>query len=191
VNAPGSCTAGAFFWVCDETPLETGGESGAARHICGLAHRLPLHAVPAGARGDSKPFGRARAQKWLSAAVRQQLLDAIYAGQPIRSVLRDLNLTPNQVWGLPKTDHAWSAAHEAALTATRRDDLKHGTNAAYVQGCVCVSVESISGSGRLRTAAKRPSLVVRRTRSRRWRAWDGDVLLASIVGNLANPIGEL
>src|SRR5829696_1710009 len=26
---------------------------------------------------------------------------------------------------------------EAALTATRRDDLEHGTNAAYVRGCVC------------------------------------------------------
>jgi len=26
---------------------------------------------------------------------------------------------------------------EAALTATRRDDLQHGTNAAYVRGCVC------------------------------------------------------
>jgi hypothetical protein len=26
---------------------------------------------------------------------------------------------------------------EAALTATRRGDLKHGTNAAYVAGCVC------------------------------------------------------
>jgi catechol 2,3-dioxygenase-like lactoylglutathione lyase family enzyme len=23
------------------------------------------------------------------------------------------------------------------LTATRRDDLQHGTNAAYVHGCVC------------------------------------------------------
>jgi hypothetical protein len=26
---------------------------------------------------------------------------------------------------------------EAALTATRRNDLEHGTNAAYVAGCVC------------------------------------------------------
>jgi hypothetical protein len=24
-----------------------------------------------------------------------------------------------------------------ALTASRRDDLQHGTNAAYVHGCVC------------------------------------------------------
>jgi hypothetical protein len=31
----------------------------------------------------------------------------------------------------------WSAVLEAALTATRRDDLQHGTNAAYVRGCVC------------------------------------------------------
>jgi hypothetical protein len=31
----------------------------------------------------------------------------------------------------------WSGALDAALTATRRDDLKHGTNAAYVAGSVC------------------------------------------------------
>jgi hypothetical protein len=41
------------------------------------------------------------------------------------------------VWGLTKTDEEWSTALEKALTATRRDDLKHGTNAAYVAGCVC------------------------------------------------------
>jgi hypothetical protein len=52
-------------------------------------------------------------------------------------VLRDLGLTPNQVWGLAKTDDKWSAALEAALMASRRDDLQHGTNAAYVRGCVC------------------------------------------------------
>jgi hypothetical protein len=69
--------------------------------------------------------------------MRQQLLDAILSGQPFRTVLRDLDLTSNQVWGLTKTDDDWSAALEAALTATRRDDLQHGTNAAYVHGCVC------------------------------------------------------
>jgi hypothetical protein len=52
-------------------------------------------------------------------------------------VLRDLGLTSNRVWGLAKTDQEWSAKLEAALTATRRDDLEHGTNAAYVAGCVC------------------------------------------------------
>jgi hypothetical protein len=67
--------------------------------------------------------------------VRQQLLDAIYAGQPFREALRDLALTSNQVWG-QTTDDEWSAL-EAALMATRRDNLKHGTNAAYVAGCVC------------------------------------------------------
>ena len=81
--------------------------------------------------------GRARAQKRLPVEMRQQLLDAIYSGQPFRAVLRDLGLTSNQVWGLTKTDEDWSAALEAALTATRRDDLQHGTNAAYVPGCVC------------------------------------------------------
>ena len=69
--------------------------------------------------------------------MRQQLLDAIYGGQPFRTVLRDLGLTSNQVWGLTKTDQEWSSALEAALMASRRDDLQHGTNAAYVAGCVC------------------------------------------------------
>jgi hypothetical protein len=52
-------------------------------------------------------------------------------------VLRELGLTPNQVWGLTQTDAAWSAALEKCLAATRRDDLEHGTNAAYANGCVC------------------------------------------------------
>jgi hypothetical protein len=69
--------------------------------------------------------------------VRPQVLDAIYSGQPFRTVLRDLGLTSNQVWGLTRTDQEWSQKLEAALTATRRDDLEHGTNAAYVHGCVC------------------------------------------------------
>lgn len=50
-------------------------------------------------------------------------------------MLRELGLTSNQVWGLTKTDDEWSAALEDALMATRR--LEHGTNAAYVHGCVC------------------------------------------------------
>jgi hypothetical protein len=48
---------------------------------------------------------RRKAQKRLPAELRQQLLDAIYRGQPFRAVLRDLGLTSNQVWGLTKTDH--------------------------------------------------------------------------------------
>jgi hypothetical protein len=43
----------------------------------------------------------------------------------------------NQVWGLTKTDQEWSQKLEAALTATRREEFQHGTNAAYVHGCVC------------------------------------------------------
>jgi hypothetical protein len=80
---------------------------------------------------------RRKAQKRLPAEVRQQLLDAIYSGQPFKTALRDLGLTSNQVWGLTKTDEEWSTALEAALTATRRVDLQDGTNAAYVAGCVC------------------------------------------------------
>ena len=86
---------------------------------------------------DARTRKRAKAQVRLPADVRQQLLDAIYAGQPFRGALRDLALTSNQVWGLTKTDEEWSTSLEAALVATRRDDLKHGTNAAYVAGCVC------------------------------------------------------
>jgi hypothetical protein len=81
--------------------------------------------------------GRRKAQERLPREVRQRLLDAIYAGQPFRRALRDLGLTSNQIWGLTKTDNEWLAALDAALTATRRDDLRHGTNAAYVHGCVC------------------------------------------------------
>jgi hypothetical protein len=69
--------------------------------------------------------------------VRQHFVEALYAGQPFKVVLRDLGLTYNQVWGLTKTDDDWSAALEATLTATRLDDLQHGTNAAYAHGCVC------------------------------------------------------
>jgi hypothetical protein len=69
--------------------------------------------------------------------MRRQILEAIYGGQPFRTVLGDLGLTSNQVWGLTRTDQEWSEELDAALTASRRDDLEHGTNAAYVQGCVC------------------------------------------------------
>jgi hypothetical protein len=86
---------------------------------------------------DQRIRGRAWAQQRLPIELQQQLLDAIYAGQPFRTTLRDLGLTPNQVWGLTKSDEGLSTALEAALTASRRVDLQHGTNAAYVRGCVC------------------------------------------------------
>jgi hypothetical protein len=85
----------------------------------------------------ARAYGRARAQERLSTEVREQLLAAIYDGQPFRQVLRDLDLTPNRVWGLTRTDDEWSAALDGALMAARRDDLEHGTNTADVQGCVC------------------------------------------------------
>jgi hypothetical protein len=99
---------------------------GCACAVCRRAHN-----------NDARVRKRARAQARLPANVRRQLLDALYAGQPFRGALRDLALTSNQVWGLTKTDEEWSTALEAALMATRHDDLKHGTNAAYVAGCVC------------------------------------------------------
>jgi hypothetical protein len=42
--------------------------------------------------------GRRKAQERLPPEMRQQLLVAIYAGQPFRRVLCDLGLSPNQVW---------------------------------------------------------------------------------------------
>ena len=85
----------------------------------------------------SRARRRVRAQTRLPLQMRQQLLGAICAGQPFRAVLRDLGLTPNQVWGLTRTDQEWSEQLDTALTAARRNDLEHGTNAAYVHGCVC------------------------------------------------------
>lgn len=69
--------------------------------------------------------------------LRRQILDALYGGRPFRATVLNLGLTPNQVWGLTRTDDSWRVALDAALTATRRDDLKHGTTPAYVRGCVC------------------------------------------------------
>lgn len=45
---------------------------------------------------------RRKAQQRLPTAVRQQLLDGIYRGEPFRAVLHELGLTSNQVWGLTK-----------------------------------------------------------------------------------------
>ena len=52
-------------------------------------------------------------------------------------MLRNLDLTRNQVWGLTKTDDEWSIALDAALTTTRRGNLKHGRTGAYAAGCAC------------------------------------------------------
>jgi len=96
-----------------------------------------------------RTWKRARAQERLPTDVRQQLVDAIYDRKPFRQVLGDLGLTPNQVWGLTKTDEEWSRALDAALTETRRSDQRHGTNAAYVAGCVC---KECRGHQRIRMA---------------------------------------
>jgi hypothetical protein len=63
------------------------------------------------------------------------------------------------VWGLTKTDDGWSAALEAALTATRYTDLKHGTNAACVRAAYAASVESISVGGWPGTADRQVSSI--------------------------------
>jgi hypothetical protein len=92
-----------------------------------------------------RAFGRARAQKRLPVELRQQLLDGIYAGQSFRSVVRDLNLTPNQIWGLTKSDEGWSTALEAALTASRRVDLQHGTMPRMWRGVFAANAAVIKG----------------------------------------------
>ena len=109
----------------------------AARHERGLAQGCHCSHCSRAHADDKRARGGAWAQERLPVELRRQLLDAIYGGQPFRRVLRDLSLTSNQVWGLTKTDQEWSERLEAALTATRRDDLEHGTNSAYVQRCVC------------------------------------------------------
>jgi hypothetical protein len=50
-----------------------------------------------------KYLGEQGRKRGLPVAVRQQLLDAICAGRPFRTVVRELNLTPNQIWGLTIT----------------------------------------------------------------------------------------
>jgi hypothetical protein len=93
--------------------------------------------MPTGAQRHAENLETGEGARAPPADIRQQLLDAIYGGQQFRQALRDLRLTPNQMWGLTKTDDQWSIALDGALTTTRRDDLDHGTNAAYVVGCVC------------------------------------------------------
>jgi hypothetical protein len=93
--------------------------------------------LPTSAQRHPTSLEKARAQAQLPVEVRQQLLNAIYARQPFRTVLRDLGLSSNKVFGLAMTDPDWSQQLEAALTASRREDLEHGTNAAYLHGCVC------------------------------------------------------
>jgi hypothetical protein len=59
-----------------------------------------------GCREAQKDAARARfrrnAQERLPVEVRKQLLNAIYNRKPFRTVLRDLGLTSNQVWGSPR-----------------------------------------------------------------------------------------
>jgi hypothetical protein len=80
---------------------------------------------------------RAKADTRLPESTRQQLLDQLLTGQSFQAVLRDLGITANLVWGRARRDPEWAADLDAVLLATRREELEHGTNAAYVQGCVC------------------------------------------------------
>jgi hypothetical protein len=107
------------------------------RHIRGLAQCLPLRPVPWSARRNSESLWESQGT---TAATGRDTTTTSRWGL-CRPTVPDgasrRRLTPNQVWGLTKTDQEWSTALEEALTASRRGHLKHGTNAAYVQGCVC------------------------------------------------------
>jgi hypothetical protein len=65
---------------------------------------VPLCALCSRAHADDQRAPTDPGPVAAPAEIRQQLLDAIYGGQPFRRVLRDLDLTSNQVWGLTKTD---------------------------------------------------------------------------------------
>jgi hypothetical protein len=90
---------------------------------------------------------RRKAQERLPAEVRKQFLDAITAGTPFKTAIRDFGLTANQVWGLTKTDEDWATALEDALIAVRRDDLQHGTTPLTWRVASAESAASISVSG--------------------------------------------
>ena len=108
--------------------------------------------------------GRAWAQERLPAEVRQHLLNAIYSGQPFRTVLRDLGLTSNQVWGLTRTDHEWSDKLEVALMATRRDDLRTAPTRLTSRPACAASAGSTSASGWRGVVSRLPTLTRAATR---------------------------
>ena len=117
-----------------------------------LARRMSLQPMQAGARRHSESRRPGESAETAARQGAATVAGRGLCGPAVRTVLLDLDLTPNQVWGLTQTDQEWSAALEAALTATGRDDLQHGTNAAYVAGCVC---SECRGHQRLRMARNR------------------------------------
>jgi hypothetical protein len=66
-----------------------GAEYGAIRHICGLAQRVPLPPVPSSAQRHTESIRQGQDAEAAAVELRQQLLDAIYTGQPFRQILRD------------------------------------------------------------------------------------------------------
>ena len=87
----------------------------ASRSVCGSAAPAISLASWNGqsqswAQGQQRRMGPASRQIWPEhrssylSRYGSSLLDATCRGQPFRTVLRDLELRPNQVWGLTKTD---------------------------------------------------------------------------------------
>jgi hypothetical protein len=87
---------------------------------------------------------RARAQKRLPVELRQQLLDGTMRGQPFRTVLRDLNLTPKQVWGLTQTDQEWSAALDSRYNGPECISCNRSASGRLARGKLARVVEPVS-----------------------------------------------
>jgi len=89
-----------------------------------------------GVHGWSLPLGRSSV---LQCDSRMVVIHKV--GMPARGATAWVMPRPVQAVATPVAARAANAAGatslENALTASRRDDLKHGTNAAYVAGCVC------------------------------------------------------
>ena len=65
-------------------------------------------------------------------------------GQPFRTVLRDLNLTPKQVWGLTQTDQEWSAALDSRYNGPECISCNRSASGRLARGKLARVVEPVS-----------------------------------------------
>jgi hypothetical protein len=101
---------------------------------------------------------RAKADTRFPESTRRQLLGELLGGRPFKAVLQDLGITANQVLGRARRDPEWAAVLGKVLLATRQEHLEHGTNAAYVHGCVCPDCRAYQAR---RMAKARPATLAR------------------------------
>ena len=104
----------------------TGGEYGAARYIRGLAQRVSVHAKAAEPTATHKEHlgGPERRRDYQSGCASKSWMRYPGTVVPQRASLPEPDTEPG--WGMARVDREWEAALEAALTATRRNDLQHG-----------------------------------------------------------------